>query len=126
MKLSAGVLFMLVALLIGVAALAGGEVWVLSGSVALAWIVGACVLAVLATGFRLFLRRANANLSVRFLGEASAGVDEADFTAVSEAAAEARHEIERGVRRRPDKVAGSIRTMLGKGGSRVAQDPTQR
>lgn len=109
---------MVAAFLIGVAALAGGQVWVLSGSLALAGLAGVAVLAGLTVAFRLFLRRAGANLGVRFLGEAAGGLDEGDFVEVADAAEAAKLEIERGVRHRPERVAGSVRTLLVKGRSR--------
>jgi len=118
MKLSAGVLFMVAVLLGGAASLAGGQVWVLTGSLAVAGGAGVLALVGLALAFRLFLRRARAQLRVRFLGEAAEGPNEAEFVEVSEAAAAARGEIERGVRHRPERVAGSIRTLLGKGAPR--------
>ena len=109
---------MVAVLLIGLASLAGGQVWVLSGSLALAALAGGILLAALTVAFRLFLRRAGADLRVRFLGEAAAGLDEADFVEVADGAEAAKMEIERGVRQRPERVAGSIRTLLMKGKSR--------
>lgn len=112
MKLSAGVVFMVVILFVGLAALSGGEVWVRSGSVAMAAVAGLAVLGILIVLFRLFLRRAGAELRVRFLGEAASGLDESEFTEVAEGAEAARLEIERGVQHRPDRVADSIRSLL--------------
>ena len=117
-RLSAGVVFMLGALILGLAALAGGQAWVLSGSLAAAAAVGAGAVLALAGVLRWFLRRARANIQVRFLGERMSGVNEGEFHEVDDSGAEVRAALARDVRRRPERVAGSVRSMLGRSADR--------
>ncbi|MFH1568037.1 MAG: hypothetical protein ABIL09_08570 [Gemmatimonadota bacterium] len=118
MRLSAGVVFMLGAFVLGLAALAGGQAWVLSGSLAAAAAVGAVAGLALAGALRWFLRRARASVQVRFLGERTSAVNEGEFHEVDDSGPEVRAALARDVRQRPERVAGSVRSMLGRGADR--------
>jgi hypothetical protein len=64
LKLTAGSVFILGTLFLGVGGLIAGEIWVYSGSLWLA-------IALLVIGLRAFLKRAAASLNVCFLGEST-------------------------------------------------------
>jgi len=115
MRLSAGLIFMLGILAFGLSVLAGGQLWAVSGSLALGGVGGAGVLLVLILGMRWFVRRARADLRIRFLGEPREDPDMGDFIEV--ATDDARREtISRNVDNRPDRAAASVRSLLSRGG----------
>ena len=122
MKLSAGLVFMVSALLLGVAALVGGQLWALTGSTPLAWCAGAVSLALLTIAAEALRRTCATRRSVRFLGELKA-FDRDDFVDAVRLDADdgPRSRIEDKVQEKPERVAGSIRSLLserGKGGPR--------
>lgn len=122
MKLTAGLIFMIALLLLGAAALVGGQLWALTGSAPLGWGAGAVALAGLGIATRAFLRMVAARRSVRFLGETKA-FDRSDFVEVVRLDGEdtTRSRIEEKMQEGPERVAGSIRSLLSRrdqGGSR--------
>ena len=116
MRTSAGLIFMLGVLAIGLSILAGGQLWALSGSLVVGGLAGVGSLFLLALAMRWLLGRARANLQISLLGERRDGPDLGDFT---EAATDdtLRETIARGVDDQPDRVAASVRSLLSRHGN---------
>lgn len=113
MRTSPGLSFTLGALVLLCAGLAGGQVWALTGSTALGIAAGVGVGAGLGAAVRPLLRRVD--LGRRVLGEHRGTLDESQFVDVVGtlgADSSPRGAIARGVAERPDRVAGSIRSLL--------------
>lgn len=113
MRASAGLIFMLGVLAIGLSILAGGQLWALSGSLVVGGLAGVGSLLLLVLAMRWFVRRTRANLRIRFLGERRDGPDLDDFTeaATDDAPREA---IARDADDQPGRVAASVRSLLGR------------
>ena len=115
MRLSAGLIFMLSILAIGLSILAGGQLWAISGSLVLGGVGSAGALLLLILGMRWFLRRARSDLRIRLLGEPRENPDMGDFIEVA-ADDTLRETIARDVDNRPDRVAASVRSLLSRDG----------
>ena len=118
MKLTAGSIFILVALFVGTAGLIGGQIWVYTGSLLLATAAAALALAILVIALRAFLKRAAASLSIRFLGEYGEHLDERDLVDVTEEDAP-KLRVGKDAQQKPDQVARSISMMLGGRGQKT-------
>lgn len=108
-------ILMLSILAAGLSILAGGQLWAISGSLSVGGVGGAGTLLLLILGMRWFMRRARADLQVRFLGEPRENPDMGDFTEVA-VDDTLRETIARDVDGRPDRVAASVRSLLGRDG----------
>jgi hypothetical protein len=113
MKTSPGLLFLSSLLVLMVATLVGGQVWALTGLVPLGLGTGLIAAGLLGAGVRLLLRRLTPGRR-RFFGEYQGAVEEGDFSDVAQVVSEAgpRGKIRHGVEERPDRVAGSVRSLL--------------
>jgi hypothetical protein len=122
MKAGAGLLFLVGTLVILAGALAGGQVWAMSGSTVLGGGAGAATAVLLGLASRPLLRRLT-GVGGRVLGEYRGVVDEDDFVETVEVVSDnsPRGVIERGVNQSPDRVAGSIRSLLGDEGTSGAR-----
>ena len=115
MSSSPGMIFMLAVLIVGFGVLAGGYVWVYAGLPWLGVIAGIAGAGFLAFALSAFAKRASAERRVRFLGESS-DLDENDFVDVVAMDDDGpRAQIEKDVQRRPERVAGSIQSILARG-----------
>ena len=119
MKLTAGSVFILVALFLGTAGLIGGQIWVYTGSLLLATAAATLTLAILVVAMRAFLKRAAASLSIRFLGEYGGPLDERDLVDVTEKEEAPKLRVGKDAQQRPDEVARSISKMLGGRGQKA-------
>ena len=112
LRISAGLVFMIGVLTLGLGALAGGQIWANTGSLPWGWVGGIASACLVALAWRAFFNRAASARSVRFLGEMAHGpLDESEFVETREGD-ETKAKLERDVELRPDKVADSIRAML--------------
>ena len=119
MKLTAGSVFILALLLIGGAGLIAGQTWAYTGSLLLGCVTGGVGFLLLLAGLRAFLKRAGAARSVRFLGEVKEdGLDVDDFLEFFEENDGPKQRVEKDVKERPDEMARSISTMLGRADKR--------
>ncbi len=100
--------FLWVLLVGGLAILAGGQVWAITGSMPLALGCGFFVMAILAWAYRRYFRPSG----VRFVGEVHQEVDEADFTEVIADAFEVRERVQKQVQGKSARVANTLRSMM--------------
>lgn len=121
MKPSAGSVFVVAVIILGLGVLAGGQIWVYTGSEVWGWTTGLMAAGVAGLGWRALARRATAVRGIRFLGESQEGLDESDFSEVEETDGiqRKRAKIERDLEISPQRVADSVRSMLVKGSGEV-------
>lgn len=121
MKPSAGSVFVVAVIILGLGVLAGGQIWVNTGSEIWGWTTGLMAAGVAGLGWRALARRATAVRGIRFLGESQEGLDESDFSEVEETddIQRKRAKIERDLEISPRRVADSVRSMLVKGSGEV-------
>jgi hypothetical protein len=100
-------------LIVGLAVLAGGQVWALKGSLLLGGLASGLVLGGLAWLCRGLLRRER---GVRFIGEVGQRIHEADFTQQVREKGVQKARVQKQVHKAPGRVAGSIRAMLAQEG----------
>lgn len=114
MKTSPGLLFSVVLLVLMAAALLGGQLWALTGSVPVGLAAAAAAAALLGAGARTLLRRF-APGGRQFFGEYRGSLEAEDFAEVGQIVSEAgpKGKIRLGVQERPDRVASSVRSILG-------------
>ena len=112
-----GLLFLIAVGVLLAAALGGGQVWAVTGSVPLGVTAAIVITTLLSLGVRPLLRRLAVGRQV--FGEQRGLVDEDEFVDVVDIVADPtpRGRIARGVEARPDRVAGSVRSLLGRSGS---------
>ena len=118
MKNAPGLLFPILLLVLLAAILAGGQVWALSGSTPLGIAAAVATCGLLGVGVRPLVRRLTPG-GRRFFGEYRGSLEEGDFVDVAQVVSDGgpRGKIRQGVQHRPDRVAGSVRSILA-GGSR--------
>ena len=111
MKIAPGLLFSILLLVLLTAILVGGQVWALTGSTTLGIAAGVATGGLLGMGVRPLARRGT--------------LEEGDFVDVAQVVSDAgsRGKIGHDVQQRPERVAGSVRAILGgqvrpKGGSK--------
>jgi membrane protein implicated in regulation of membrane protease activity len=113
MKIPAGLLFLIVLFVLLAAALVGGQIWAMTGSIA--W---SCVAAVVSAGLLglcvRFLIHRLATGGRRFFGEYQGPIEEGEFTDVAQVVSDsrARGKVRHGAQHRPERVAGSVRSLL--------------
>ena len=124
MKIAPGLLFSILLLVLLTAILVGGQVWALTGSTTLGIAAGVATGGLLGMGARPLARRL-APGGRRFCGEHRGTLEEGDFVDVAQVVSDAgsRGKIGHGLQQRPERVAGSVRAILGgqvrpKGGSK--------
>jgi len=124
MKITPGLLFSILLLVLLTVILVGGQVWALTGSTTLGIAAGVVTGGLLGMGVRPLARRL-APGGRRFFGEYRGTLEEGDFVDVAQVVSDAgsRGKIRDGIQQPPERVAGSIRAILGgqarpKGGSR--------
>ena len=124
MKIAPGLLFSILLLVLLTAILVGGQAWALTGSTTLGIAAGVATGGLLGMGVRPLARRLTPG-GRRFFGEYRGTLEEGDFVDVAQVVSDAgsRGKIGHGVQQRPERVAGSVRAILGgqvrpKGGSR--------
>ena len=124
MKIAPGLLFSILLLVLLTAILVGGQVWALTGSTTLGIAGGVATGGLLGMGVRPLARRLTPG-GRRFFGEYRGTLEEGDFVDVAQVVSDAgsRGKIGHGVQQRPERVAGSVRAILGgqvrpKGGSK--------
>lgn len=117
MKAGLGFLFLLASLVLLAAALAGGQVWVYAQSPGLGVATALVTAALLGAASRPLLRRMSSGAG-RVLGEYHGAVNESDFVDAVDVVSDTspRGKILHRVDERPERVAGSIRSMLARGG----------
>ena len=121
MKPTAGLVFMIGVLLVGVAARVGSQVWAFTGSAVMTYGAGALSLALLFVAVRSLSRRLMIGRNVRFLGELKS-FDKGDFVdAVTLDEETGRSRIEDKAQQTPEQVAGSIRSLLAQSKKRNKQ-----
>jgi len=103
-----GMTVMLGFLALGLGVMAGGPVWVSTGSLLLGGVTGVVVVVFLGCFCRVLGRRRR---NFRVLGEVGEELVEEDFTLVGDQDMP-RERVQQEVRRRPERVADSIRSML--------------
>jgi|TARA_B100001964_G_scaffold218291_1_gene259159 hypothetical protein len=113
MKTPPGLLFLGALLVLLTAALAGGQVWALTGSTPLGITVTVCTGALLGLGSRPLVRRLTPGRR-QFFGEYHGALEEGDFVDVAEVVSDtgSRGKVRHGAEHRPDRVAGSVRSLL--------------
>ena len=124
MKIAPGLLFSILLLVLLTAILVGGQVWALTGSTTLGIAGGVATGGLLGMGVRPLARRLTPG-GRRFFGEYRGTLEEGDFVDVAQVVSDAgsRGKIGHDVQQRPERVAGSVRAILGgqvrpKGGSK--------
>ena len=110
MKLPKGSMVIVGFLIAGLAVLAGGEIWMITGSLLFGLMVSGVVGAFLVWFIRGLIYPSRVRR--RFLGEVHEGISEDDFRHPVNAADIARERVERKVKTQPRDIAGSVRSML--------------
>lgn len=104
-------IFLLGLMILGLAVLAGGQVWAITGSTTLACLVGGLVFALLAWLVRGWTKQ---KVSTSLVGEVQDHLDEEDFKTLVPDQDNNRDRLQKQVLGQPDQVAYSIRAMLKK------------
>ena len=102
-------IFLLGLMVIGLAGLAGGQVWAITGSTSLAWLAGGAVCVPLTWLVRGWTRRRR---GPSFVGEVQEHIEEGDFTTLVPGQNAQRQRVRKRVIDQPGQVANSIRSML--------------
>lgn len=113
MKTPPGLLFSVILLVVLAAALAGGQVWVITGSTPLGVICAIGTGAGLGLAARPVLRRYSPTRS-QFFGEVRGTLEDGEYDDIGNVLTEAgpRGKVRHGANERPERVAESIRTLL--------------
>ena len=101
--------FLLGLMVLGLAVLAGGQVWVVTGSIISAWFVGAAVFLLLAWLVRGLTKKKRVDSLV---GEVQEDLDESEFTTFVPDQNISQDRARKQVLRQPERAAHSIRSML--------------
>ena len=110
--------FLVVLLIAGLALLAGGQVWALTGSMHWAILVGIGVFSLLGLGYWRFLR---VRQGMRIVAEVHSGIRESDFTELVPEENEVRTRVKGATSEQSAHAAHTLRSMLRKqGGDRSA------
>lgn len=125
MKLSDEVKFMLGIVLVGLAGLAGGQVWVLTDSFLLACLAGGGIFLCLWAICRRVGRWAGLGKGTALFGEFRGRVFERDFTERIDSEEVPRQRVQKKVQTRPERVAGSVRALLAKSRQEGTGHPRQ-
>lgn len=114
MKTSPGLLFSIFLLVFMAAALLGGQLWAMTGSVPLGVAAGLAVGALLSVGARALVRRLAPGRR-QFFGEYRGPLEAGDYADAGQVVSEggSKGKIRMGVQDRPDRVASSVRSLLG-------------
>ena len=103
-------IFLLGLMVFGLAVLAGGQVWAITGSVALAGIAGVLVFSLLAWLARGLSKQAKK--VDRLVGEVQEDFDEGEFTTLVPGQQTQREQVQKQVLGQTEQAAYSIRAML--------------
>lgn len=109
-----GSTLMLGFLVFGLGVLGGGQIWAMTGSIPLGAMGGGMVVLMLGGIFRKLRKRRKI---FGLFGEVH-GVIEEEFTDLIEDEVRAKTRVEEKVQQRPERAAGSVRSMLEKGQGR--------
>lgn len=118
MKTSLGLLALSSLFVLSAATLVGGQVWALTGLVPAGIATAVVTGGLLGAGVRPLLKRLAPGR--QFFGEYQGELKEGDFGDVVQVVSEAgpRGKIRYGAQERPDRVAGSVRSLLSDGSGR--------
>jgi hypothetical protein len=101
--------FLLGLMVLGLAVLAGGQVWAVTGSTTSAWLVGGVVFVLLAWLVRGLTKKKRVD---RLVGEVQEGLDESEFTTLVPGQNISQDRVQKQVLRQSEQAAYSIRSML--------------
>ncbi|MBT5328616.1 MAG: hypothetical protein HOL51_21105 [Gemmatimonadetes bacterium] len=101
--------FLLGLMVLGLAVLAGGQVWAVTGSITSAWLVGGAVFVLLAWLVRGLTKKKRVD---RLVGEVQEGLDESEFTTLVPGQNISQDRVQKQVLRQSEQAAYLIRSML--------------
>ena len=101
--------FLLGLMVLGLAVLAGGQVWAVTGSITSAWLVGGAVFLLLAWLVRGLTKKKRVDSLV---GEVQESLDESEFTTLVPDQNISHDRVQKQVLRQSERAAYSIRLML--------------